>query len=68
MEFYMKKNQVLLPKKKVMEMTSFSASSLWRRMQDGSFPKSIKIGPNRVAWKLSDVEEWMQSKACKGSK
>ncbi len=54
---------VLIPKKKVMEISSFSASSLWRRMQDGSFPRNYKIGPNRVAWRESEIFEWLNSKA-----
>ena len=59
----MQNNDVLIPQKKVMEITSYSASTLWRRMQDGSFPGNYKIGPNRVAWRHSEVMEWLNSKA-----
>lgn len=28
----------------------------------GKFPKRIRLGQNRVAWLLSDVEAWIESR------
>lgn len=49
----------LLPRRRVMAVTSMSGATLWRRCKDGSFPLPIKIGPNRVAWRQSDVQGWI---------
>ncbi len=55
-------NDILIPQKKVIEMTSLSATTIWREVKADRFPKSIKIGLNRVAWRLSDIEGWIASK------
>jgi prophage regulatory protein len=31
----------------------------------GQFPKRIKLGQNRVAWILSEVEEWLDQRIAK---
>ena len=28
----------------------------------GAFPKRIRLGPNRVAWVLADVDAWIQER------
>jgi prophage regulatory protein len=34
------------------------------RWQDrNQFPKPIKIGPNTVAWRESDVEQWLDTRS-----
>ena len=45
-----------------MEMTSLSATTIWREIKADRFPKSIKIGLSRIAWKMSDIENWIASK------
>lgn len=55
-------NKILIPKKEVISMTSLSATSIWREIKANRFPKSVKIGPNRVAWCLTDIEGWIASK------
>ncbi|MBT5384027.1 MAG: AlpA family phage regulatory protein [Kordiimonadaceae bacterium] len=55
-------NDVLIPQKKVVEMTSLSSTTIWREMNAGRFPKNIKIGPNRVAWLISDIDNWIATK------
>ncbi|MFJ2995473.1 helix-turn-helix transcriptional regulator [Pandoraea sp. NPDC087047] len=37
----------------------FSKPTLWRRVQDGTFPKPIKIH-GVTAWRLSDIQEWQR--------
>ncbi|WP_423192001.1 helix-turn-helix transcriptional regulator [Cupriavidus sp. H18C2] len=38
----------------------FSKPTLWRRVQDGSFPKPIRI-QGVTAWRLSDIQEWQRA-------
>jgi predicted DNA-binding transcriptional regulator AlpA len=33
-----------------------------RLEHQGKFPKRLQIGPGRVAWRLSEVEAWLQSR------
>jgi prophage regulatory protein len=51
---------VLLNRRQVIAVTSLSGPTLWRRCKDGSFPLPLKIGPNRVAWRASDVQIWIE--------
>ena len=37
-------------------------STLYSWMAQGIFPKPIKIGANRVAWRLADLEKWRDSR------
>lgn len=38
----------------------FSKPTLWRRVQNGSFPKPIRI-QGVTAWRLSDIQERQRS-------
>jgi len=31
-------------------------------MQDGTFPKPIKLGARAVGWLESEIEEWLQAR------
>ncbi|MBB4863309.1 prophage regulatory protein [Pseudomonas nitritireducens] len=44
----------------VLYTTGLGKNTLYRRIREGSFPKQVRIGPNSVAWRQSDVEGWMQ--------
>ena len=41
------------------EITSLSRVTRWRLMRRGEFPAKIRLSPNRTAWRLSNVLEWM---------
>ena len=49
----------LLPMLPVMDLTSLSKASIYRKIADGSFPAPLKIGKSRVAWRQSDIAKWM---------
>lgn len=38
--------------------TSFSRTTIWRRIKEGTFPKPLKLGVQKRAWRESDVEKW----------
>lgn len=48
---------------KVVEKTTLSEPSIYRLMKQGVFPKPIKIGLRAVAWKSSEVEAFITSRA-----
>jgi prophage regulatory protein len=44
----------------VMARTALSRRTIYRRMGEGTFPQSIKIGPNAIAWRESELAAWME--------
>jgi len=36
-------------------------TTAWRLVRSGEFPPPIKISPNRVAWRESDILAWQAS-------
>ena len=39
----------------------FSASTLWRRVRDHSFPAPVKLSAGITAWRVEDVRAWMEN-------
>ena len=56
----------------VMSRTGYGRTSIYRKMDDGSFPKSLKLGgppkdPNEfdsraVAWIEEEVDQWVEDR------
>ncbi|MDF4742593.1 AlpA family phage regulatory protein [Vibrio parahaemolyticus] len=44
----------------VMKLTCLSKTSIYELMQDGRFPKNIKIGSRTSRWIESEVVEWVE--------
>ena len=53
----------LIKLKDVIEMTTLSKATIYRLMSKRAFPGAVPLGPRAVAWKLSEVIEWIDSKA-----
>ncbi|HGF5258543.1 TPA: AlpA family transcriptional regulator [Vibrio parahaemolyticus] len=47
--------------KEVMEKTALSRSTIYRKMSEDVFPKSVNLGDRAVAWVESEVDDWMES-------
>lgn len=43
----------------VLERTGLSRSTLYRKIQDGKFPRQLKIADRCVGWRESVVNEWL---------
>ena len=64
------KRLIRLPE--VLTRTGYGRTSIYRKMEDGSFPKSIKLGgppldpsafdSRAVAWIEDDVDQWIESR------
>lgn len=53
----------LLRKPMVKEMVgNMPDSTLYYLMNQGDFPKPLKLGKRTVAWKRSEIESWIQSR------
>lgn len=42
----------------VINQTSLSQATIYRRIAAGIFPKPRQLGGNRVAWREADIEAW----------
>jgi prophage regulatory protein len=52
----------LIRLKEVLRMTGLSRTSQWRFETKGLFPARRRVSQNIVAWKLSEVQDWINSK------
>jgi prophage regulatory protein len=51
----------ILRLKAVQERTGLCRSTLYRKMQNGTFPKNIKISTRCTGWRESAVAEWLRN-------
>jgi prophage regulatory protein len=47
--------------KTVLERTGLSRSTLYRKIQQGTFPKQIRISERCAGWRQSAVSEWLRN-------
>lgn len=53
----------LLRRAEVLQMTGIGGTStLYGWMANGEFPRPVKLGVRRVAWRESDVREWIAAR------
>ena len=43
------------------ELVPYSLGHISRLEQSGKFPRRLKLGPNRVGWLSSEIEDWIKS-------
>lgn len=51
----------ILRLKTVLERTGLSRSTMYRKMQNGTFPKNLQISTRCTGWRESAVNEWMHN-------
>jgi prophage regulatory protein len=47
--------------KAVLERTGLSRSTLYRKIQQGTFPKQIRISERCAGWRQAAVSEWLRN-------
>lgn len=45
----------------VLNRTGLSRSTLYRKVDDGTFPEQIKIAARCVGWRESAINDWMSN-------
>jgi prophage regulatory protein len=45
----------------VLERTGLSRSTLYRKLQCGSFPAQVRISERCIGWRESDIERWLRN-------
>jgi len=56
-------NKTVLTLIEVRELTSLSKPTIYKYIRDGMFPRQMRIGPNRVVWRASEIVAWLNLKA-----
>lgn len=51
-----------LTMKEVSTLATYTPQHVYRLERAGKFPRRVRIGPNRVGWRMADVLEWMASR------
>lgn len=46
----------------VQDATGLGRNTIYEAMKRGDFPRPIKIGMRAVAWRISDIEQWVNSR------
>ena len=55
----------ILRRPDVEAVTGLSRSTIYKWMDEGSFPKPVKLGPRAVGWREADINDWL-NKLSKG--
>lgn len=45
------------------ELVPYSKPTIYQMVREGRFPKQVRLGPNRVAWRRSEVLGWIDARA-----
>jgi prophage regulatory protein len=51
----------LLRLDEVLHATGIGRNTVYRRIKEGTFPKQVRIGPNSVGWRQSEISQWMNA-------
>ncbi|WP_103095792.1 helix-turn-helix transcriptional regulator [Novosphingobium guangzhouense] len=49
----------ILRRRSVLERTGFSASTLYRKIEAGTFPRQVRISERCSGWRESAVKAWI---------
>lgn len=53
-------NTGFLRLKEVLKFIPVSRATIYRKMEEGKFPKSYELGDNSVAWRAEDIQAYIQ--------
>ncbi len=54
-------NKRILRLPTVKHLTGLSGSSIYLKISQGTFPKSVSLGARAVGWMESDIDQWIDS-------
>ena len=52
----------ILRRPEVTDKTGLRRSAIYQRMANGTFPKSIKLGPKAIGWAESEIDQWIDAR------
>lgn len=60
---YAYKSSAVLRCREVEKLTGLSRSTIYDMVKKGLFPPPVRLGSRAVGWRLSEVEDWIASRA-----
>lgn len=54
--------ETLLRRPQVEARTGLSRSTIYDWMKSGNFPLPVKLGARLVAWRESDIRQWLETR------
>lgn len=57
---------VLLRRSQVQRITNLATSTLYRDIARGDFPRPVLLTGRAVAWRASEVEQWLNDRQISG--
>lgn len=58
----------LLRFRQVQDRVPLGRATIYKRMAAGTFPKTVELGGGIVAWRESEIEQWIAGLAAQSSK
>ena len=52
----------IIPVTERRQLVPYSDMHIWRMEKAGTFPRRIRLGPNRVGWSLQEVRDWINAR------
>lgn len=54
-------NESIIKLPEVKNRTGLSRSTIYLKIQDGEFPKPVRIGARAVGWIKSEIDTWVET-------
>ena len=45
----------------VSKLTGLARATIYKKVNDGSFPPPIRLGARAVGWRMSDIVTWLEA-------
>lgn len=57
----------IITKEELRELIPYTPQHIHRLEKAGRFPKRLQLGPNRVGWRVADIEAWLKERMPAGT-
>lgn len=57
----------IITKKELRALVPYTPQHIHRLEKAGRFPRRLQLGPNRVGWRLTDIERWINERVAEAS-
>lgn len=55
-------DKALARRRQVEHLVQLSRSTIYAAVKAGTFPAPVRIGARAVAWRVSEVEQWLEAR------
>ena len=55
-------DKALARRRQVEQLVQLSRSTIYAAVKAGTFPAPVRIGARAVAWRVSEIEQWLEAR------